>query len=78
MAQTEATPTGSQSDVARELGISRQAVSKLIKNRRRTGFPMPAKDGTYVISEVVEWYKTFDPHRGPKRGIRAEKVDKAA
>ena len=65
---------GNQSAVAVRLGISRQAVAKLIKNRHRTGAPMPREtDGQYDIEGFATWYvHDFDPRTGPKRGIRAE------
>lgn len=64
---------GNQSDVARRLGISRAAVSKLIKNRERTSFPEPNDEGKYDIEAVASWYvNDFEQPRGPKRGIRAE------
>lgn len=63
---------GTQADVARELGVTRQSVSKLAKNRERTGMPSPADDGTYDLDDVRAWYLAFDPGRGPRRGIRAE------
>lgn len=47
---------GNQSDVARRLGISRQAVAKLIKNRERTGIPEPGKDGLFDLEAVAKWY----------------------
>jgi len=65
---------GNQSDVARRLGISRQAVAKLIKNRERTGAPDPSEDGSYDIESFATWYiNDFEQKSGPKRGIRAPK-----
>lgn len=69
-----------QSDIAKALGISRQAVSRLIKNVDRTGIPLHSdKFGTYVIcDEVKKWYlNDFDPGRGPNRGIRAKLTEAA-
>ena len=64
---------GNQSDVARRLGISRQAVAKLIKNRERTGIPEPGKDGLFDLEAVAKWYlEDFEQKSGPARGIRAE------
>lgn len=64
---------GNQSDVARRLGISRMAVSKLVKARQRTGIPQPGEDGLYDLEQIAEWYvNDFHPTRGPRRGIRAE------
>lgn len=62
-----------QSEVARVLGISRQAVSRLIKNRERTGIPMHTDlAGIYFVSEeVADWYRSFDPKCGPRAGLRA-------
>lgn len=63
---------GNQSDVARRLGISRMAVSKLIKARQRTGIPVAGDDGLYDLEQVATWYvNDFNPRRGPARGIRA-------
>ena len=65
--------TGSQADVSRRLGISREAVRKLIKNRERTGCPLPEKDGKYDIEKFASWYADdFKPRRGPTSGIRAD------
>lgn len=44
-----------QSDIARLLGISRQAVSKLVKNRAKNGFPEPVRDGVWDDAEVLAW-----------------------
>lgn len=63
---------GNQSDISRELKISRAAVSKQIKNRDRTGIPEKGEDGLYDLDAVREWYLSFRPGAGPKRGIRAE------
>lgn len=64
---------GNQSDVARRLGISRQAVAKLLKNRKRTGAPMPRADGKYDVEAFAMWYvEDFKQKSGPKSGIRAE------
>lgn len=64
---------GNQASVARELGISRQAVSKLIKNRDRTGAPDEIEPGKYDIEIFVDWYLNhFEQKRGPKAGIRAQ------
>ena len=66
---------GTQADLARHLGISREAVRKLIKNRERTGCPAPIKgnDRLYDIEKFAAWYvDDFKPRRGPNRGIRAE------
>uniref|UniRef100_A0AAU6R667 DNA binding HTH domain-containing protein n=1 Tax=Micrococcus phage Kurnik TaxID=3092208 RepID=A0AAU6R667_9CAUD len=63
---------GNQSAVARRLGISRQAVAKLIKNRERTGAPEPGEDGLYDLHAFAVWYvEDFKPTSGPKVGIRA-------
>ncbi len=63
-----------QTAVANALGISKQAVSRLIKNRKRTGIPMhvdPSDGSTYFLrTEVIEWYMQFEPGRGPRAGIR--------
>lgn len=61
--------TNNQARLARELGISRQAVSKLIKNGERTGFPAATADG-WDITAVRNWYIKFDPRKGPKAGIK--------
>lgn len=72
MSENEKT-RGNQSDVARRLGISRQAVAKLIKNRARTGAPLPGHDGQYDLEAFATWYTgSFGPKSGPTRGIRAE------
>lgn len=63
---------GKQADVARELGISRQAVSRLVKRRDINGMPTPNETGLYELAQVRDWYLSFDPRRGPKRGIKAE------
>ena len=64
---------GNQSDIARRLGISRQAVAKLIKNRERTGAPKPEADGKYNLDAFARWYvNDFSPKSGPTRGIRDE------
>lgn len=64
---------GNQSDVARRLGISRQAVAKLIKNRERTGAPIPDDSGKYDIEGFASWYANdFEQKSGPKRGIRSK------
>lgn len=68
----ETTKLGTQADVARALGISRNAVSKQIKNRERTGAPQPEADGQYDIEKYRKWYlEEFNPRTGPKRGVRA-------
>jgi hypothetical protein len=61
--------TKNMSVLARELGISRQAVSKLHANSERTGFPPQESEG-WNVKNVVDWYKSFDPKKGPKAGIR--------
>lgn len=61
---------GTQADVARALGISRQAVNKLVKNRARTGMPEAEPDGRFDIARVRDWYATFEPRRGPMKGSR--------
>ena len=64
---------GNQSAVARRLGISRQAVARLLKNRERTGAPLPGDDKKYDIDAFAEWYiNDFNPRSGPTRGIRAD------
>lgn len=64
---------GNQSAVARRLGISRQAVAKLIKNRERTKAPLPREDGLYDLEAFASWYvDDFDPRTGPRRGIRTK------
>lgn len=64
---------GTQSDLSRALGISREAVRKQIKNRERTGAPMPGETGLYDVDAYVKWYtEDFKPKTGPTRGIRAE------
>lgn len=64
---------GTQADVARELGISRNAVSKQIKNRDRTGAPLPEADGRYDIEKYRTWYvEEFNPRTGPRRGVKKE------
>lgn len=62
-----------QSAVARALGISRQAVSRLIKNRERTGIPMheDIAGPFWIEEEVTDWYRSFDPKCGPRAGLRA-------
>lgn len=57
-----------QTSAAKALGISRQAVSKLIKNRERTNIPMHEDVGGvyFVCDELVQWYKSYTPRRGPK------------
>lgn len=62
-----------QSAVAATLGISRQAVSRLIKNQDRTGIPTHEdRGGVYwIVEEITQWYKyDFNPGRGPKSGLR--------
>lgn len=66
--------TENLSEAARWLGISRQAVWKLDHNRERTGMPpRPWRRG-----ELEAWYRAFSPNHGPRRGIRAAKVDTAS
>lgn len=65
--------TSNLSDLARELGISREAVRRQIKNRERTGAPLPDESGAYDIDGYKRWYaEDFKPRTGPKAGIRAE------
>lgn len=69
----EPTKQGTQSDVARRLGISRQAVSKMIAHRKRTGAPKPGKNGLFDVEAFALWYlNDFKQTSGPTRGIRAE------
>lgn len=48
------------SEMARILGISRQAMSKLVRDRERTGAPLRRDiGGTYFNrDETVEWYNS--------------------
>lgn len=63
---------GTMSDVARALGISRNAVSKQVKNRERTGAPAPDELGQFDVDEYHKWYvEDFHPVTGPKRGVKA-------
>lgn len=63
---------GNMADVARRLGISRQAVTKLIRNRDRTGAPEATLAG-YDLEHFAVWYaQEFSPQSGPRRGIRAK------
>lgn len=67
-----------QTAIAEALGISRQAVSRLVKNKERTKIPMYTdKFGEYALcNEVRSWYVfDFAPGRGPKRGIREKLTD---
>lgn len=65
-----------QADIARALGISRSAVSKLAKNSERTGAPLPDTTGSYEVAAWERWYtEEFKPTGGPTRGIRAKEVD---
>lgn len=67
------TQMGTQADVARSLGISREAVRKQIKNRDRTGAPTPNEAGLYDVEEYRSWYvNDFKPKSGPRRGVKAE------
>lgn len=59
------TTTTNMSEVARWLGISRQAVAKLNRNRERTGMPLPPWDE----ASVKEWHRNFVPHRGPRKKV---------
>ena len=60
------------SEMARILGISRQAVSKLVRNRDRTGAPAPDEAGKFDVEAFAVWYaEDFKPTSGPRRGIRA-------
>lgn len=62
---------GTQSDVARELGISRQAVSKLISRRQFTKIPTAEPDtGLFNLDEMRVWYLSFEPRKGPRKGIK--------
>jgi hypothetical protein len=66
---------GKAIDIARELGLSRMAVSKLV---RREDFPAPLRTtaapkyrtGTYDLDVVSRWYKEdFNP-KGHRHGPR--------
>lgn len=64
---------GTMSDVARELGISRNAVSRQVKNRDRTGAPLPDDTGLFDIDGYRKWYvEDFHPRTGPRRGVKAK------
>lgn len=72
--QQEFDSRGNQSAIAKRLGISRQAVAKLIKNRERTGIPTPGGDGLFDLDDVADWYvNDFEPTSGPTRGIRTKR-----
>ena len=63
---------GNMTSVAKRLGISRQAVSKLVRNRDRTGAPAPDDAGKFDVEAFAAWYaEDFKPTSGPRRGIRA-------
>lgn len=52
-----------QADIARHLGISRQAVSMLVKRREVNGFPLPAIDSAqglrrWSLGDVEAWRET--------------------
>ena len=68
------TRLGNMADVARELKISRAAVSRQVKRRDQLGTPLPAEDtGLYDLDKYRSWYTDdFSPRSGPRGGIRAK------